>query len=499
MNIERSWIVTFVLASTLLATSVTGFFEQFFGGGGGGGRRHTVHMGGGGGGGHGNLQYASFPGGVTDEIGEEWEWLIGTEWHWNNWRNVKFQPNGLFEAPTDDCQAYAEACRWAAPAGRNKLYIMWGNSGLHVLKATRMEAGPKTTLRGKRKSDKDPCSAKYVGKEEIAEEVDFYEVLGVDNDATQREIKKAFRTLSVKFHPDKVKATGNDPEEAKKKFELIQQASEILSDPKTRILYDTGGMESVREFSEKEGRGAMQDPFAMFFGGGGRQDNSRGSDFRHDIEVDLSQLYNGVSMTSNLNRRVVCRGCRGSKGRKKEKCQLCEACPDETKLVKKQVGRGMFTQQQVRVPSKDMCKQEVTDLEVLVEKGMPDGHEIKFEYMNEQTPGQVPGDVIFVLKQKKDDPSLFRRSGNDLEMTYQITLVEALLGFETEIEHLDGHKVKFGQQKVTKPGTVLRIKNEGMPLHGVPSEHGVLRVHLDILFPDEIDDTARQKIVTALA
>ena len=212
-----------------------------------------------------------------------------------------------------------------------------------------------------------------------------YEVLGVDNDATERQIKKAFRTLSVKYHPDKVRAQGDtDEEEAKRKFELIQQASEILSDPKTRILYDTGGMDSVKEFTEKEGRGAMQDPFAMFFGGGRNRNSDRGSDFRHTIDVDLAQLYNGATMTSNLNRRVVCRGCRGSKRHSKPKCKLCEACPDETKLVKKMVGRGMYTQQQVRVPSKDMCKTESTKLDIIIEKGMPDGHEIKFEYMNEQ-------------------------------------------------------------------------------------------------------------------
>lgn len=146
------------------------FFEHFFGGGnsGGGG---ASRGGRGGGGGGGAPAYATFPGKIRDEIAEEWEWLIGTEWFWNNWRNVKFAPDGIFEAPTDDCQAYAEACRWAASG--NKIYIMWGNSGLHVLKATAMEAEPSTRLKGKRHSDKDPCSATFVGKDEVAEEVDL--------------------------------------------------------------------------------------------------------------------------------------------------------------------------------------------------------------------------------------------------------------------------------------------------------------------------------------
>ena len=87
----------------------------------------------------------------------------------------------------------------------------------------------------------------------------------------------------------------------------------------------------------------------MFFGGGGRQNSDRGSDYKHHIDVELAQLYNGVNMNSNLNRRVVCRGCRGSKRHKKPKCAQCTACPDETKLVKKMIGRGMYQQQQVCV------------------------------------------------------------------------------------------------------------------------------------------------------
>jgi hypothetical protein len=365
-----------VLALVALVVPASGFFESLFGGG---QQQQQQQQRGGGGGG---LDYASFPKGIRDEIANEWEWLVGTEWHWNNWRNVKFAADGIFEAPTDDCKSYAEACRWAANDG--KLYIMWGQSGLHVLKASAMEAVASTALKGKRHKDKDPCSATFVGKDESAQEVDFYEVLGVDNDATEKDIKKAFRTLSVKFHPDKVRGSGIDENEAKKTFELIQQASEILGDPKTRILYDTGGMESVKAYAEKEGRGGqMNSPFAMFFGGG-QQDSDRGSDFRHNIDVTLAQLYNGVEMTSKLNRRVVCRGCRGSQRHTKAKCEKCQACPDETKVVRKMIGRGMYQQQQVRVASKDMCKVEATSLQIQIEKGMPDGHEIKFEYMNEQ-------------------------------------------------------------------------------------------------------------------
>ena len=169
---QSSFLQALLLGLVALSAvpKTSAFFESFFGGaksgGGGGGARAS--------GGGGAPAYATFPGKIRDEIAEEWEWLVGTEWFWNNWRNVKFAPDGIFEAPTDDCQAYAEACRWAASG--NKIYIMWGNSGLHVLKASAMEAGPSTKLKGKRHSDKDPCSATFVGKDEVAEEVDLYVV-----------------------------------------------------------------------------------------------------------------------------------------------------------------------------------------------------------------------------------------------------------------------------------------------------------------------------------
>jgi hypothetical protein len=143
-------LLLFPLVAAALTAPASAFFEHFFGNSGG-----SRSAGRSSGGASAGLSYATFPSNIPDEIGPQWEWLVGSEWHWNNWRNVKFQAGGLFEAPTDDCQAYAEACRWAASG--TKVYIQWGNSGLHVLSASAMEPVAGTKLTGVRQKDKDPC------------------------------------------------------------------------------------------------------------------------------------------------------------------------------------------------------------------------------------------------------------------------------------------------------------------------------------------------------
>ena len=203
-----------------------------------------------GGGGHhqqqqqGRRKVDGFPRNVPDDISEldeTWLWLRGTTWNWNNWRDVTFEPDGTFNAPTPECQR--KGCQWSAGGKKGRIYILWGNSGLHILKPTAMVAQEGTALKGYRKRDKDQCVATFVSKSEFEEPKDLYEILDVDPDSTAKEIKKQFRKLSIQYHPDR-----NPSDEAAEKFEEIRGAYEILSNPDKRILYDTGGIETVRLF-----------------------------------------------------------------------------------------------------------------------------------------------------------------------------------------------------------------------------------------------------------
>ena len=129
-------------------------------------------------------------------------------------------------------------------------------------------------------------------------------------------------------------------------------------------------------------------------------------------------------------------------------------------------------------------------LEAVVERGMADGASITFERASEQTPGMVPGDVVLRIETVRH--RVFKRDGSDLSMQLHLTLQQALLGFSRTIRHLDGHPVTIENKGVSQPHQVLTLPGEGMPVHGVPSEFGVLRVELIVGLPPRITDEERQ-------
>jgi len=406
-----------------------------------------------------------------------------------SWREVRFEADGTFDAPTDSCAQ--RQCKWSADD--NQVYIRWGSDGVHFVKPTKDEPVAGNMLKGKRE-DGERCEASFIKKELADEDLDFYEVLGLDEDAEGKEIKKAFRKLAIKYHPDKCSGKVevedyDEPIECATIMNRINLAYEVLGDEEKKILYDAGGMELVKQGVGDEGGGGGMDPFAALFGGGGRQQNrNRGQEAHVELGVSLEDMYNGNEVEARIQRRIVCRGC-GPGKKHKPKCETCGRCPDEVKMVQRQMGPGMIVQQEERVASKEKCKTEDTALKTTIERGMADGSQIKFPRMSEQTPGQVPGDVIMTLKQKGH--KTFKRDGKDLHMNLSITLKEALLGFSKTISHLDGHDVEIASKKITKPEQVKRLKGEGMPIHGVPSEFGDLLVKITVKMPTEL--TAEQQ------
>jgi len=318
-------------------------------------------------------------------------------------------------------------------------------------------------------------------REDPEDDVDLYEVLGIEPEATDREIKSAYRKLSVQYHPDK--NMGN--EEAAGKFREVTDAYEVLSDKEKRVLYDHGGLSAVKKMGNGEQEGMS--PFDMFFGGGQRQggQGQRGKSMNIELPVTLEDLYVGNEKAASIKRRIVCRNCKNKQNT--PRCRDCGACPKEKKMVQRRAGPGMIVQQEVQVESKEKCKREEKTLRATIEKGMPDGEEITFKYESEQKPGQIPGDVV--LKLKTVQHSMFKRSRDTLNMVMSIPLRAALLGFETSFKHLDGHTVTIKRTGVTKPHQSIRIKGEGMPKHGTPSEFGDLVISFTVDFPKTIDPT----------
>mmetsp|Transcript_19999 Transcript_19999/g.63846 ORF Transcript_19999/g.63846 Transcript_19999/m.63846 type:complete len:277 (+) Transcript_19999:383-1213(+) len=209
------------------------------------------------------------------------------------------------------------------------------------------------------------------------------------------------------------------------------------------------------------------------------------------VRAPLEDFYKGGTVRANVRRRVVCRGCRGHE--EHQRCSGCSrTCPAETKVVQRRMG-PMLINEEVQVPSEELCREEVKTLHAVIERGAEEDTAVTFERSSEQSPGEVPGDVL--LRLRSESHAAFTRRGADLEMELRISLRQALLGFKRRIRHLDGHEVLISHAAVSTPGMVLTFDNEGMPRHGVPSEYGALRVTLQIDFPSEL--TADERAFTA--
>ena len=270
---------------------------------------------------------------------------------------------------------------------------------------------------------------------------DLYEVLGVDESATAAEIKKAYRKLSLKHHPDK----GGDAA----MFKEVTRAYEVLSDGDKRALYEAGGMEAV-----SKGLG-QRDMFGREVG------VQRGGDVSVTVSVPLEDMYRGGSVRVSVRRRMVCRGCKSKPQRSSwfasdeplpPRCEGCgPSCPPTVRMVQQRMGM-MIMNREVQEPSKEQCKQDVKLLHATVERGAADGSEIVFQRASEQTPGKIPGNVIVKLKAAKH--AVFKRVGDDLHMSMTISLRDALLGFSRTIRHLDGHDVTISSDRISSHGQV---------------------------------------------
>ncbi|XP_059314957.1 dnaJ protein homolog [Lycium ferocissimum] len=333
----------------------------------------------------------------------------------------------------------------------------------------------------------------------------YYEILGVNKNATEDEIKKAYRKAAMKNHPDK----GGDPE----KFKELAQAYEVLSDSQKREIYDQYGEDALKE--GMGGGGGMHDPFDIFesffggnpFGGGGSgrgRRQRRGEDVVHPLKVSLEDLYKGMTKKLSLSRNVICSKCSG-KGSKSGASMKCSGCKGTgMKVSIRQLGPGMIQQMQhpcneckgtgETINDKDRCPQckgekvvpEKKVLEVHVEKGMQNGQKITFPGEADEAPDTVTGDIVFVLQQK-EHPT-FKRKGEDLFVDHTLSLTEALCGFQFILTHLDGRQllIKSNPGEVIKPDQFKGINDEGMPVYQRPFMRGKLYIHFIVEFPDSL-------------
>lgn len=331
----------------------------------------------------------------------------------------------------------------------------------------------------------------------MAEKRDYYEVLGVDKNASAEDIKKAYRKKAIQYHPDK----NPGDKEAEEKFKEAAEAYEVLSDPQKRQRYDQygfAGMGGAGGFNGGQGMN-MEDIFSQFgdlfeswgmgggghfssfFGGqrgGGGQRVRRGSDLRVRVHVTLEEIATGVNKKIRVKKLVPCQDCHGTGSADGSQGDVCPTCKGTGRIVRTQ--RGIFGMMQVQdeCPTchgegriiKNKCPkcngegvvraEEVIDIHIPA--GVTGGMQIPVHGKGNAAPnGGVPGDLLVLIEEEEHKD--FVREGNDLVYNLLLDMPTAILGGQVIIPTLQG-EAKITITPGTQPGKVLRMRGKGLPI-----------------------------------
>lgn len=333
---------------------------------------------------------------------------------------------------------------------------------------------------------------------------DYYEILGLNRDADDSTIKKAYRKLAMKHHPDR--NSGNSQSE--ELFKEAKEAYEVLSDPNKRAAYDQFGHAGVDASAAGAGAGGAQgfadafgDIFGDIFGGrGGRSNVHRGADLRYSLEISLEQAAHGTETKIRIPTMDQCDTCHGDGSKPGSKPQTCPTCHGHGQVRMQQ---GFFSIQQT-CPKCHGNGKIITDpcgichgagrvkrhktLNVKIPMGVDDGDRIRIAGEGEAgTSGGPPGDLYVVIHLASH--SVFHRDGDHLHCEIPISFTTAALGGEIEVPTLEGHaKIKVPSE--TQTGKIFRLRGKG--IKGVRSNSkGDLLCHVIVETPVKL--TARQK------
>ena len=351
----------------------------------------------------------------------------------------------------------------------------------------------------------------------MAEKRDYYEVLGVDKNATADEIKKAYRKKAIQYHPDK----NPGDKEAEEKFKEAAEAYEVLSDPQKRQRYDQFGHAGMSGDAGFSGGGmSMEDIFSRFgdlfggagfgdlFGGGfssgraGRQRVMRGSDLRVKVKLTLEEIATGVDKKIRIKKQVPCPDCHGT-GAADGQVETCSQCHGTGRVVKTQ--RTLLGMMQVQ-DACPVCHGEgkivrnkcphcggegvVRADEVIsihIPAGVMDGMQLTMQGKGNAAPrGGVNGDLL-VLVEEVEHPDLVR-DGSDLVYNLLLSVPTAVLGGQVEVPTLTG-KVKVTIAPGTQPGKVLRLRGKGLPTidqYGRQYATGDMLINVGVYIPEHL-------------
>ena len=342
---------------------------------------------------------------------------------------------------------------------------------------------------------------------------DYYEVLGVDKSAGADDIKKAYRKLAIQFHPDK----NPGDHTAEEKFKEATEAYEILSDAEKRGRYDQFGFAGIdpqagggfggaaaRDFEDLFGNGAFGDIFGSFFGGGGRRTDStpRGSDLRYDLEVEFADSVYGTKVELSYTHSASCTVCDGSGAEAGSKKRVCPTCQGSGQVRRSSGffsiaqtcpgcgGEGHIIDKPCRACRGSGTERKSQKVKVTIPPGIENGKRIRLEGQGDAAPrGGIAGDLYVYIHVKDHDS--FERNGNDLYCLVPISITQAALGAEINVNTLDGKTIRLKIPGGTQTGKLFRIKDAGVPVLQAPTRRGDLFIKVQVQVPTNLNGKAK--------
>lgn len=348
----------------------------------------------------------------------------------------------------------------------------------------------------------------------MTEKRDYYEVLGLDKSASAQELKKAYRKLAMKYHPDQ----NPDDDSAVERFKELTEAYKILSDEQTRARYDQYGHQGVSGgmpgygggFGVDMDMGSMNDFFESIFGsmfqsGGGsrrRRGGKAGRSLQYDVTITLEQAVEGTDLKVTIPRPVRCGECNGTGAKKGTSPVICDRCHGQGQVLLQQ---GIFAMRST-CPScggagrviKEQCtncrgglvdKEE--EFEITIPKGVTDGAVKVIEGGGEQGREGAPDGDLHIRIGVKRHP-LFERDGDDLHCVQVISWPQAVLGAEIKVKTISG-EVKMKIKPGTSAGQIYVLRGKGVPhLRGTGSGNQLVRIDIDV--PQKVSSKVKDLI-----
>ncbi|MGG6231803.1 molecular chaperone DnaJ [Tenacibaculum sp. SDUM215027] len=339
---------------------------------------------------------------------------------------------------------------------------------------------------------------------------DYYEILGISKSASQAEIKKAYRKMAIKHHPDK----NPDDKEAEEKFKLAAEAYEILSDENKKARYDQyghaafegghggfggGGMnmdDIFSQFGDIFG-GAFGGGFGGFGGGGHRQARVKGSNLRIRVKLTLEDIAKGVEKKVKVRRKVQAEGVTY------KTCSTCNGSGQQMRVTNTILGRmqtattcstchgagEMLDKKPSGADAQGMVVKEET-VSINIPEGVTEGVQLKVGGKGNEAPGKnsIPGDLLVLIEEVPHEN--LKREGSNIHYDLYINFSEAVLGISKEVETVTG-KVKIKIEPGTQSGKILRLKGKGLPSierYG----HGDFLIHINVWTPQELTKDQRK-------